>query len=283
MIISPSRVQMGQTCMKQVWYHYKLGIRPKISSANLAFGKAVDETVMEYLQAVTLGNRIPSIEDVFVRHWKEQTSISLEYSSTQSENKMKEMGVALAGKFPEAWEESGLMVLIMPDDSPALQVDLAIRISPKDTLRGFLDLIAMDQDGNIIIIDIKTTGVAYDDLYVLQSDQLTAYQLLVDSHASRLGVRLTNKVGFMCLHKKSNPVIHAPQIVARRPSERVSDYIKTCQWFVNDYNNGRFTRSPLGAFNSPCSMCNFNRLCSEGCTDDLYIPDRAKIALKLAA
>jgi len=40
MILSPSRVQKGQTCMKQVWYHYKLGIRPKVTSANLAFGKA---------------------------------------------------------------------------------------------------------------------------------------------------------------------------------------------------------------------------------------------------
>ena len=145
MILSPSRVQKGQTCMKQVWYHYKLGIRPKVTSANLAFGKAVDDTVMDYLKAVTLGTRISSIEDVFVRHWKKQTSISLEYSATQSENKLKEMGAAMAGKFPAKWEESGLMVFIMPDGSPALQVELAVQISPRDSLKGYLDLIAMDQ------------------------------------------------------------------------------------------------------------------------------------------
>lgn len=283
MILSPSRVQKGQTCMKQVWYHYKLGIRPKVTSANLAFGKAVDNTVMDYLKAVTLGTRISSIEDVFVRHWKKQTSVSLEYSATQSENKLKEMGAAMAGKFPVKWEESGLMVFIMPDGSPALQVELAVQISPKDSLKGYLDLIAMDQIGRIIILDIKTTGVAYDDLFVRQSDQLTAYQLLVDSHAETLGIEQADQVGFMCLHKKKDPVIHLPQIVDRRPTNRVREYIQTCQWFVNDYNNGRFNRSPLGAFNSPCSMCNFSRLCSEGCTEDLSIPDRAMSALQLAA
>lgn len=283
MILSPSRVQKGQTCMKQVWYHYKLGIRPKVTSANLAFGKAVDDTVMDYLKAATLGNRISSIEDVFLRHWKKQSSISLEYSSTQSEQKLKDMGAAMAGKFPAAWEESELMVFIMPDGQPALQVDLAVQLAPKVKLRGYLDLIAMDQLGRVIIIDIKTTGVAYDDLYVRQSDQLTAYQLLVDSHAQTLGIEQTDQVGFMCLHKKKDPIIHSPQIVDRRSSDRVSEYIQTCQWFVNDYNNGRFNRSPLGAFNSPCSMCDFNRLCSEGCTEDLEIPDRAKVALQLAA
>lgn len=283
MILSPSRVQKGQTCMKQVYFHYKLGIRPSVTSANLAMGKAVDQTVMDYLEAESTGTRLPSLEDVFLRHWKRETAISLEYSATQSEAKMKDMGAAMAAKFPKAWEESGLMVFIMPNGSPALQVDLKIQITPRDYLRGFLDLIAMDQMGNVIIIDIKTTGVAYDDLYVRQSDQLTAYQLLVDSHAKNLGIEKTDKVGFMCLHKKKDPEIHAPQIVDRRPSSRVQEYIQTCQWFIEDYQRGRFNRSPLGAFNSPCNMCDFNRLCSEGKTSDLDIPDSAREDLELIA
>lgn len=283
MILSPSRVQKGQTCMKQVYFHYKLGIRPKVTSANLALGKAVDQTVMDYLAADASGTRLPSLEDVFLRHWKRESAISLEYSATQSETKMKDMGAAMAAKFPQAWEESGLMVFIMPDGSPALQVALKVKITPKDFLQGFLDLIAMDQEGNVIILDIKTTGVAYDDLYVRQSDQLTAYQLLVDSHAKDLGIEQTDKVGFMCLHKKKDPVIHQPQIVDRRPSSRVQEYIQTCQWFLEDYFKGRFNRSPLGAFNSPCSMCDFNRLCSEGSTADLAIPDSAQHFLQQVA
>ena len=269
--------------MKQVYFHYKLGIRPKVTSANLALGKAVDQTVMDYLEAETAGKRLPSLEDVFVRHWKKESSISLEYSATQSEAKLKEMGAAMATKFPAAWEESGLMVFIMPNGLPGLQVELQVKITPRDFLKGYLDLIAMDQYGNVIIIDIKTTGVAYDDLYVRQSDQLTAYQLLVDSHAKNLGIEQTDQVGFMCLHKKKDPVIHQPQIVDRRPADRVQEYIQTCQWFVEDYYKGRFNRSPLGAFNSPCSMCDFNRLCSEGSTADLEIPDRALPHLGLAA
>jgi hypothetical protein len=269
--------------MKQVYFHYKLGIRPKITSANLALGKAVDQTVMDYLAAEANGKRLPSLEDVFLRHWKRETAISLEYSATQSEAKMRDMGAAMAAKFPQAWEESGLMVFIMPDGSPALQVALKVKITPRDFLQGFLDLIAMDQEGNVIILDIKTTGVAYDDLYVRQSDQLTAYQLLVDSHAKDLGIERADKVGFMCLHKKKDPVIHQPQIVDRRPSDRVQEYLQTCRWFLEDYFKGRFNRSPLGAFNSPCSMCDFNRLCSEGVTSDLEIPDSAQHLLQQVA
>lgn len=269
--------------MKQVFFHYKLGIRPKVTSANLALGKAVDQTVMDYLEAEAAGQRLPSIEDVFVRHWKKESSISLEYSTTQSEAKLKDMGAAMAAKFPAAWEESGLMVFIMPNGSPALQVALKVQLTPRDYLQGYLDLIAMDQLGNVIIIDIKTTGVEYDDLYVRQSDQLTAYQLLVDSHAKDLGIEQTDKVGFMCLHKKKDPVIHQPQLVNRRSSARVQEYIQTCHWFLEDYYKGRFNRSPLGAFNSPCSMCDFNQLCSEGNTADLDIPDSAHEILKQVA
>ena len=283
MKLSPSRVQKGQTCMKQVYFHYVLGIRPQITSANLAFGKAVDQTVMDYLKSVTLGTSLPSIEDVFLGHWEKESSISLEYSSTQSPEKMMEIGREMVTKFPAAWEESGLMVFIMPDGSPALQVKLKVRITGQDTLFGYLDLIAMDQLGKVIILDVKTTGVAYDDIFVRQSDQLTAYQILVDAHADSLGIDGTDEVGFMCLHKKSKPEVHAPQIVPRRSEARVQEFIKTCQWFIQDYRNGRFTRSPLGAFNSPCKMCDFNRLCSEGCTSDLMIPDEAKLALGIAA
>ncbi len=283
MVISPSQVQKGQTCMKQVFLHYKLGIRPKITSANLAFGKAVDSTVMDYLGAISTGTALPAMEDVFMRHWKQNTSIALEYSTTQSREKMEAMGTKLAVAFPGAWEESGLMVFTMPNGTPALQVKLAVKISPKATLRGYLDLIALNQDGKVVIIDIKTTGVAYDEIYTIQSDQLTAYQILVDAHARRLGVTGADEVGFMCLHKKVNPEIHQPQIVSRRDNDRVQEYLNTCQWYVDDFNKGRFNRCSLGAFNSPCNLCDFRNLCAKGETDDLIIPDLAKATLKLAA
>tara|TARA_R110002153_G_scaffold274373_1_gene450345 strand:- start:46026 stop:46877 length:852 start_codon:yes stop_codon:yes gene_type:complete len=283
MIISPSQVLKGQTCMKQVFFHYELGIRPNITSANLAFGKAVDSSVMDYLAALSTGTSLPSMEDVFLRHWKKETSIPLEYSATKSESKMLDIGVKMALALPEAWEKSELMVFTMPDGSPALQVKLAVQISKQDSLRGYLDLIALNQEGKVVIVDIKTTGVEYDDIYTLQSDQLTAYQILVDAHADRLGVERADKVGFMCLHKKTEPVIHQPQIVERRSQDRVQEYLDTCGWYIEDYNAGRFNRCSLGAFNSPCKMCDFKNLCSSGDTDDLIIPDRAIAPLKLVA
>jgi len=269
--------------MKQVFFHYKLGIRPNITSANLAFGKAVDSTSMDYLAALSMGKALPSMEDVFLRHWKKESSIALEYSATQSSTKMMEMGVKMALAFPGAWEESELMIFTMPDGSPALQVKLAVKISPRDTLRGYLDLIALNQDGEIVIIDLKTTGVAYDDTYILQSDQLTAYQIIVDAHADQLGVHGADKVGFMCLHKKTEPVIHQPQIVERRSEDRVQEYLNTCHWYIDAYNTQQFNRCSLGAFNSPCNLCDFRNLCAKGETDDLIIPDMAKAALRLTA
>ena len=279
MNLSPSRVLKGQTCMRQVYFHYKLGIKNAITSANLAFGKAVDQATMDYLQALSEGRHIGSMEALFLQHWEKETSISLEYSATQSEGKMKAMGIKMAEKFPAAWEQSGLMVFTMPDGSPALQVSLKVQITDRDTLGGYLDLIAMNQEGKIIIIDIKTTGVAYDDVFTLQSDQLTAYQILVDAHADELGIEQADKVGFMCLHKKTDPVIHQPQIAPRRSNQRTQEYLGTCMNYISDYNSGRFNRTSLGAFNSPCNLCDFRLLCSQGITDDLIIPDTAQSAL----
>lgn len=282
MRISPSQVLKSQTCMKQVFFHYKLGIRPNITSANLAFGKAIDSTVMDYLTAITKGSALSSIKDAFLGHWKKETAIPLEYSATQNEEKMLKMGIKMVEMFPEAWEKSGLMIFILPNGEPALQVKLTVQITPQDTLMGYLDLIAVNKDCEIVIIDIKTTGVAYSDNYTHQSDQLTAYQVLVDAHAEQLGLFGADKVGFMCLHKKVEPVIHQPQIVAKRNSSRVQEYLTSCKRYIDDYNAESFSRTSLGAFNSPCNMCDFNELCTHGCEEDLIIPDKARVFLDAA-
>jgi hypothetical protein len=280
MKVSASQVIKGQTCMKQVFFHYVLRIKPEVQSANLAFGKAVDSTIMDFLAADFYGSEM-SMESSFLKHWETESSKPLEYSATQSEQRFVDMGSKMVNMFPEAWHDTGLMVFTMPDDTPALQVKLELQITPKSFLNGYLDLIAMDHDGQIIVPDVKTTGVAYDDIFVKQSDQLTAYQILVDGHAKTLGIEQVDQLGFLTLQKKVEPEIHKPKLVGRRSPERVQEYKQTCDWYVDDFQAGRFNRTSLGAFNSPCSLCDFKLLCTEGNTDGLVVSDDALATLGL--
>jgi CRISPR/Cas system-associated exonuclease Cas4 (RecB family) len=285
MKISANKIITADNCMRMAWYRYILGIKTAVKAANLAFGSAVDTTCTEYLRAHTMGTPIPNLEDFFREEWGRETDCEIEYSSTQTPDKFSTMGQKMVVAFQEEWEKSRLQVFIMPDGSPALQVKLEHRLNARIELIGYLDLIAMDEEAHIVVLDLKTSAATYDPLFVKQADQLTTYQVLVDGNADKLGIERADSVGFMCLLKKASPVVEAPHIVTRRNSTEVAEFKQKCDWFYNDYNSGRFPKSAKHAYNSPCGMCDFKQLCTNGDEEGLIIPEKAqkKLDLRLVA
>jgi len=283
MRISANKIITADNCMRSVYYRYVLGITQEVKAANLAFGSAIDAACTTYLEAHTMGQPIPDLEEVFSAEWKSETKCEVDYSSTQTPDKFLSMGRAMVLTFKETWERSGLDVFIMPDGKPALQVKLESQLNSEIGLIGYLDLIAMNDMGLVYVIDIKSAAASYGHEFTEQSDQLTVYQLLMEGNADTLGIDGVDGLGFMCMLKKTKPVVEAPHIVTPRSSSQLAEFRQKCDWFHQDYINGRFPKSAKHAYNSPCSLCNFKDLCTYGDTEGLIIPKQAQQKLALAA
>lgn len=283
MRISANRIITADNCMRSVYYRYVLGITQEVKAANLAFGSAIDAACTIYLEAHTMGQPIPDLEEVFSAEWESETKCEVDYSSTQTPTKFSNMGRAMILNFKKAWEQTGLNVFIMPDGKPALQVKLESQLNSKIHLVGYLDLIAMSDMGLVYVIDLKSAAASYGHEFTEQSDQLTVYQTLMESNAGMLGIDGVDGLGFMCMLKKTNPVVEAPHIVKPRTPAQLAEFRQKCDWFYQDYTQGRFPKSAKHAYNSPCGLCNFKDLCTYGDTEGLVIPKQAQQKLALAA
>jgi len=283
MKISANRIITADNCMRSVWYRYVLGITTSVKPANLAFGSAIDAACTEYLRTHTMGLPIPDLEAFFQKEWESEIDCEVEYSSTQTPEKFLKMGQAMSVQFKKAWEDTGLDVFIMPNGEPALQVKLECNLSPGIDLLGYLDLIAMDSNGSVLVIDLKTAAASYDLEFTEQSDQLTTYQILMEENADTLGIEGVDGLAFMCMLKKTKPVIEQPHIVKPRTELQLNDFRQKCSWFYKDYKSGRFPKSAKHAYNSPCSLCNFKDLCTYGDDTGLVIPKNAQAELSLVA
>lgn len=280
--LSANKIITADTCKRMMYYRYILGIKTSVKSANLAFGSAIDTACTTYLYAISMGLSVPNLEDIFLEKWEEETDCEIEYTVTKTPEKLVDMGKKMVNLFPQAWEKSGLMILVMPDGGPALQVKLSAQLSDTLGLVGYLDLIAMNDDGEIIIIDLKTAAASYGDLFAWQSDQLTSYNILVEANRHTLGIDAVNKLGFMCLLKKVKPVIEQPKLVRARSSQENAEFRSKCFDIERDFQQGRFHKASRHAFNNPCDLCNFKQLCTFGDTEGLIIPEDKKPLLQVA-
>lgn len=280
--LSANKIITADTCKRMLYYRYILGIKSQVKSANLAFGSAIDSALMTYLLAATMGHPMPDLEGVFLDRWEEETDCEVEYTVTKTPQKLIDMGKKMVTLFPTAWEKSGLMVLVMPDGSPALQLKLSCRLSDTLGLMGYLDLVAMNDDGEIIVIDLKTAAAKYGEFFAWQSDQLSAYNILVDANSQKLGIDKVEKLGFMCMLKKATPVIEQPHLIPARKPQEIAEFSQKCFDIEATFKKGSFYKASRHAFNNPCELCDYKLLCTFGDTDGLIIPDKSKPLLQAA-
>jgi len=116
--------------------------------------------------------------------------------------------------------------------------------------------------------------------FEVKSDQLTAYQILLDAYAYKFGIPAVGSLGFLeAIKRKTTPDWDAPRMTKRRSPERVKEYLDKVIWMAEDIRKGRTPSRSLMAWNSPCKMCDFFSLCTTGNPDN--VAKRTKIDQKL--
>ncbi len=189
--LRPTGLLAYDNCPRSYHYQYVLGIKSVMTDANLVFGTVVHAACTGWLQAQVGGKPFAPVQTLR-EAWEQATATqSIDYPSTFTPTELAVTGESLVRQFPAVWKATGLMPLIGPDGSPLVEVRLEAEVVPGVILSGKPDIVAMDREAGIVILDLKTASSAAAEGFVTVAEQLTAGQVLIETHAERLGLIVT--------------------------------------------------------------------------------------------
>lgn len=277
--LSPTSVLKYEACPQQYFLEEVLRVKPLHKPANLVFGGVVHAVVEAWLRSWLHGQRLDA-GALFDERWRAAGAAGgISYSSTQSPESLAETGRALMAAWPAAWSSWDRQVVDDGQGQPLIERKLEVQVADQVTWVGKPDVITRDAQGRLECLDVKTPSTPTDPGWLVVADQLTGYQVLLDAHASRLGVAPVARLGLIELVKRKvtskgkGPEVCAPATVERRPPQEVAAYLRKVLWVAEDIQQGRFPKRSLMAHHSPCGLCDFKGLCHDGDPEGLVMPD----------
>ncbi len=231
--LSHSRINRYLTCPEQYRLYYVEGLRPRIASANLIFGKAIHSALAQFFagssDAVTW----------FMHEWDSVLNLSVQYSHRDSWETLRAKGHILLTRFlrEELPRLGDIKASEQPFDLKLPDIELPFV--------GVIDLIA-DVDHQRTVIDFKTSASCYPSHEVQLSDQLTAYQIAEPEAAQR---------ALWVFVKTRDPRIEW-QLTSRR-NDQVVEYLAKARLVAREIAAGHFYKRP----GSWCTWCDFLPVC----------------------
>lgn len=271
MRISCSKAQTIATCGRMYHYRYVKRYTTVVRSFALFFGSVVDKAVSAFVHHHALGEDFDiqrSFEENFDRELQQN---QVQYPQHWDADVAREVGQTMCASFPEVWEKSNLVAVIDEQGIPIVQRRIIAPLPQNHELEMIIDSLVMDtSSGETAVLDFKTTSslLSPESPFGYNSFQLTTYQYGVD-HALGPYLGPVTNVGFQEFVKRKppksakgkGPTVEAPRFYPRRSDEQIKDMIDIYLWHARDIAEKRFNRPTNGAYNSPCEMCDFARLC----------------------
>jgi len=293
--VRPSFALSYDECGFAAHLKYILGVKQEVIPANLPFGTAVHEACTGFILAEASGDTSFDPVQVFRDKWTEAVETQpLDFSSLWGPDDLQETGLRLADLFPAQWRATGYAPLV-DEQGPIVERRFQAVIEEGLILTGQPDVVAIDQDANVVPLDIKTSAAAYEEEFLLASDQLTDYQILIEENGDQLGLgeEGVDAVGFFEGIKRKvpktargkGPEFLPPLIGPKRSPERIAERKQKLKWMAEDMRRGRFPKRPRMAYNTPCQLCEFRFYCLKGDKSGLIFPDEPQqpIALQSSA
>lgn len=284
MKLSPTSIEAYERC-PYAWYLSRVArVSPVATQGNLVFGSTVHEAIETWLRRRAIGIDSDPAEE-FLLLWEQAMAETQEivFSSGWTSDDLKETGARLLEAFRAWWDASGWQVAVDRNGEPLIERPLAVTID--DLLfEGRIDLVAVLPDGTLAVLDVKTPSTAAMENFAVLSDQLTSYQVLMDANADQLGIQQPTYLGFIELIKAKvgkrtgqGPRMAPPYLVQRRRPEDIHRWMIKTLWIARSIKSGVFHQRPLGAWDSPCKLCDFVGWCTQGSLEGLKVPPGAQL------
>jgi len=279
----PTYIATFEDCPRQYRYKYIDKIKTDSTSANLIFGSTIHKVIESYIRAFEL--RLPyDIEEGFKQLWSEAlTKEEIQYNSRWDEESLNETGISLVKEFADKWPDLNLSPLIDGDEELLLERKLKTEIAPGIFLAAKLDIAAMDENAEVVIIDFKSPSNETDPDHTDLDAQITTQQIVTDGNKDMLGIDQVDKVGFLELVKRKipkrsgkGPTVEKPLLVPRRNDFEIAEFKQKIIWMAGAIQRGEFPKHSRQAYNSPCGMCDYANYCRKGDREGLVFPDHYK-------
>lgn len=259
--IDKSKLVTYLMCPRKFKLQYVTAETPEFTPLNLVFGKVIHEAVAFFYSHLKESGEKPALPDLieeFTITWDSACLLEeppIRFDEEHTADIMRDKGIAMLTKFyeevqprkVEAVEYPFCVDLVHPDTGELLEFKLV----------GIVDLIESDDEGNIIVTELKTASARMSDdkaenlldglVYAYAMDQL-GYRTTDTETLVRVDVMVkTKKPGFQ-------------QVYVNK--ER-SDYKKLTRWIVqilDAIEAGSFFAQPGWA----CKGCQFRKACEEG-------------------
>lgn len=292
--LSPSGLAAFENCPQSYLLERILKVRTQMTSCSIGFGQSTGRAVELFLRGQVAGQSVDMLE-IFRQEWRRFTSMhAVRYTKGATAQSLEDTGLRLMELFPQAWVDSGYSVLTDKFGEPFLERKLKIDVGDNVILVTKLDLMVRDSRGRTVLLDNKATACESSIEFTLMADQLTAYNLAVDTHADVLGIARPELVGYWEMLRRSipkqksrgeGPVILQPMVVPRRSDIQYAKFVAKCHRVADKIRAEEFGATPRMSFNSPCSSCSLAGLCARKSTDGLVFPSPQveQVALGLAA
>ena len=232
--LSFSRVNRYLTCPEQYRLYYLENLRPKVESANLAFGALIHVALAEFFRQ----GQDPA--DSFIREWDNLKTVELDYGKRESWESLREKGEKLLRRF---------LLTEAPRIKQVMGIERKFEVAVTTLDEPFIGIVDLDTvlDGKRTIVDFKTASTGYEDHEVALSDQLTAYFL---------GEPEAEQVAYCVLVKTKEPRIEW-HLSERNPAH-LAEFVEKVRIIAADIRAGRFYKRP----GKHCAWCDFLPVCT---------------------
>lgn len=284
--LSHSAVACYQRCPPEYRFKYIDRLESEQTSMNLGYGIAVDKGASAFMAGHAVGVVVDPIP-IFEASYEKFCETNLVEYPTQWDGKDAAMasGRLLLERFVEKWIELGWTAALDPDGQPMVQLRMKASMPGNIIYTAVIDVVVLTPDGRILVVDLKTPATASTVDFAMISDQLTGYQLMIETHKEALGIDHVDGLAFFDLVKKpipktargAGPMPMDPQIVQPRSKRWLEEFVQSIVWTAEDIRRERFPVQSLDSYNSPYNISKeYLNLLLTGDTTGLKIREKRK-------
>ncbi len=257
--ITKSQLQTYLMCPRKFFYQYVAGAEPEFTPPALPFGRAIHSTVAYFYKALLAGHPKPEL-DTLVEEWRmnwamESADPTIQYDEEQTAASLYAMGRALLERFHadiqprkvEAVEHPFAVAVIDPDSCRPLEQKLV----------GVIDLIESEEDGHLIVSELKTKAKKMSDNEAENQLDALIYAYALD----QLGMRTSEDgtlVRIDVLTKTKTPALQQLYV-----TKQDGDFRKAARW-IRSILQAIERESFYPTFGWACKGCQFYKQCMGG-------------------
>ena len=252
--ISKSHIQTYLICPRKFYFQYVVAIPWEFVPASLPFGTSLHEAVAFFYRGFQNGLK-PDLEfviSVFERKWEQETKGRPIGFALSSKDSMRGLGIALLRQFYEAIQPRKIEAVEHAFSVPLYDPDGGRKL--EYALVGKIDLIESDDDGNLIIAELKTSSKRYADSQAENQLDGLIYAYALD----QLGLRTDENrtlIRYDVLVKTKQPAFQQVYF-----NKEAGDYRRLTRWIkelLQAIDSGSFFPN----FGWACKQCPFKRAC----------------------